>query len=262
MDFIIKNYDVILSKAIIQNWKIEKYSYKNNFRPEYGFLYLISGFMTYEFNNQLIKLKEGDIIYLPKNSKYEVYFDPKNTKVENILINFDTVGESSFSDFTQPIKIFSDSNQELYSCFLEVAEAYTRSDKTFLLNFLLYKCFYKLQMNLCLDNKDGGILLLEKGASLLSEKINLTVGEISVILNMSRSIFQKNFKRYFGISPIKYRQKMQTEKAKLLLETTDMPIKEIAQTLYYYDLAYFYKSFERTVGLTPKSYREKYRTAL
>ena len=60
-----------------------------------------------------------------------------------------------------------------------------------------------------------------------------------------------------GSSPVEYRTKKRIEKAKLLLETTDIPIKEIVEMLGFYDAAYFYKVFEKSTSLTPKQYRDK-----
>ena len=47
-----------------------------------------------------------------------------------------------------------------------------------------------------------------------------------------------------------------SEKAKMLLETTDIPIKEISDSLGFYDTAYFYKTFMKAIKITPKEYRK------
>ena len=56
--------------------------------------------------------------------------------------------------------------------------------------------------------------------------------------------------------PVKYRTVKKLEKAKLFLDTTDMPITEIAEELGFYDLSYFYKVFEEHCSLSPKKYRD------
>ena len=60
--------------------------------------------------------------------------------------------------------------------------------------------------------------------------------------------------------PVEYRSKKRLKKAKLLLETTDMPIKEVSDSLGFYDIAYFYKVFKKTFAITPKEYRETKKT--
>ena len=73
---------------------------------------------------------------------------------------------------------------------------------------------------------------------------------------MSRSAFQKRFKESYGLSPVRYRTEKRLERARHYLDTTDMPIKEIAERLTFYDLSYFYKTFEKRFGMPPKKYRE------
>ena len=78
--------------------------------------------------------------------------------------------------------------------------------------------------------------------------------EMSIKL-LAQTMEQKSFKAFFGVTPAAYRIEKRIEKAKLLLETTDIPIKEIVIQLGFYDLAYFYKVFERYTSLTPGQYR-------
>jgi AraC-like DNA-binding protein len=106
------------------------------------------------------------------------------------------------------------------------------------------------------ENSEPDRLKFEKAARMLAENFELSVDGIAKEMYMSRSSFQKKFIRYFGMSPIEYRTKKRLKKAKLLLENTDIPIKEISDSLAFYDIAYFYKAFKREYGFTPNAYRE------
>ncbi len=256
MDLVIKNTNFVLNKAALQIWKIRKYSYKSIARPNHGLLYLFAGNITYTFNERKIELKPGDIIYLPKGSNYEVEFDLKNGTVENYLINFDVIKNEDLTDLYQPTRILNDHAGVLLDCFKDTVDAYNEKDRPFLTHSLFYLCLNSLQTAIQYKNRDEERLIFEKAARRLAENFETSVDEIAKDLHMSRSTFQKKFIRYFGASPIEYRNEKRLKKATRLLETTDLPIKEISDTLGFYDTAYFYKVFKKTYSTTPKEYRK------
>ncbi len=256
MDLVFKNTNLVLNKAVSQIWKIKKYSYKNLARPDYGLLYLFAGNITYTIDDLKIELKAGDIIYLPKGSNYEVEFDLKNCAVENYLINFDVIGDEAFTDISKPTLILNDHSKVMLDCFKDIVNAYNEKDKPFFTNSLFYLCLNSLQTAINYTDSNMERMAFEKAARRLAENFEISVDAISKEMHMSRSAFQKKFIQYFGTSPIEYRVEKRLKKAKLLLETTDMPIKEISDALGFYDTAYFYKVFKKTNSITPKEYRE------
>ena len=260
MDFKTKNTDLILNKAIAQVWQIKKYSYKNIARPDLGILYLLSGNITYIFDGCKLNLKPGDIIYLPKGSNYEVVFDFEGGVVEDYLINFDVVDGKDFLNMYQPTIIFNDNTKVILDCFKDVVHAYHDREKSFLTNSLFYLCLNSLQTAIQFKNSTEEQLLFEKAANKLTENYEISIDKISKELHISRSSFQKKFILYFGLSPIEYRTEKRLKKAKRLLETTDMPIKEISDTLGFYDTAYFYKVFKKIYSITPSGYKKKKKT--
>lgn len=256
MNLEIKNTNLVLNKALSQVWKIKQYSYESIARPDHGLLYLLSGKITYVFDDCQIELKAGNVIYLPKNSNYVVEFNLKNGAVEDYLINFDVVGETAFADLARPCVILNDHRGTMNDYFKDVVEVYNEHNKPFLTNSYFYLCLNSLQTAIQYKDSNADCLIFEKAARRLVEDLELSVGEIAKELHMSRSAFQKKFIQYFSMSPIKYRSEQRLRKAKMLLETTDMPIKEISDSLGFYDIAYFYKVFKKTFKITPKEYRE------
>ena len=256
MNLEIKNTNLVLNKAISQVWKSKQYSYENFARPDHGLLYLFSGNITYKFDQHQIEVKPGDIIYLPKSSNYVVDFDLKSGAVEDYLINFDVFGGKCFTNINNPICFLNDHTGALLDYFKDVTVAYDEKDKPFLMNSYFYLCLNSLQTAIRYKDCNSERLNFEKAAKILAENFELSVNDIAKELNMSRSTFQKKFIEYFGMPPVEYRTKKRLKKAKLLLETTDMPIKEVSYLLGFYDTAYFYKVFKKAYKLTPKEYRK------
>lgn len=86
---------------------------------------------------------------------------------------------------------------------------------------------------------------------------DFTANEISEELDLSLGYLRQIFKNEKGITLNDYIINCRIEKAKELLETTEMTAKEIAEDIGYYDNRYFYTLFKKKVGMTTDEYRNK-----
>ena len=248
--------EYILNIAIQQSWRTKKYSYKNRARLDHGFLYLLKGHITYTFEGDSIALNEGDVIYLPKGSYYEAEFDVSRGEVKSYLINFDVLNNDNFGEIKNPSHYYRDEAKLIAGHFKELIDSFNSVGKCFLTKSLFFRLLHVLFLikeTNDINNRDRDV---DKGARLLRDRYDMSVGDIAKELHLSRSAFQKRFTENFGISPVKYRAMKRIEMAKNYLDSTDMPIKEIAETLGFYDLSYFYKVFEGFYGVSPKKYRD------
>ena len=64
------------------------------------------------------------------------------------------------------------------------------------------------------------------------------------------------FKQETGCSFIQYITMLRMDRAKELLITTEIPIKEIVMQIGYVDVANFVRKFKSCEGLTPGQFRE------
>lgn len=74
---------------------------------------------------------------------------------------------------------------------------------------------------------------------------------------MSKGHFFRVFKNQVGETPNVYITKRKTERAELLLVTTDNSVKAISDELGFEDYSYFIRLFKKQTGLTPQQYREQ-----
>ena len=63
------------------------------------------------------------------------------------------------------------------------------------------------------------------------------------------------FREVFGTTVFGYVRRLRMEKARLLLETSDMTVTEIALKVGYTSLGHFAGAFKRSFGLVPRKYR-------
>ncbi|WP_246553509.1 helix-turn-helix transcriptional regulator [Paenibacillus tritici] len=86
---------------------------------------------------------------------------------------------------------------------------------------------------------------------------NITLKRISDSLNFNCAYLGQKFKQQENMSFNEYLLRQRMEKAKLLLETTDMKIYEIADAVGYTEIDWFYKKFRAYTGASANEYRKQ-----
>lgn len=85
---------------------------------------------------------------------------------------------------------------------------------------------------------------------------NLTVQKLCDTLFVSRKHLSREFRKYMGVSPKSYIRYVRISKAKLLLKTTDSPIKDVAFLVGFMDYSSFAEAFKSSENMTPLQYRK------
>lgn len=73
---------------------------------------------------------------------------------------------------------------------------------------------------------------------------------------LSRRSFERHFRSATGYSPLEYLQETRVQRACHMLESTLLPINEVAMRVGYNDIPYFRKLFFRICGVRPSEYRD------
>ena len=84
---------------------------------------------------------------------------------------------------------------------------------------------------------------------------DLSLQTISQALNYSEVYFCKLFKQCFRVNFSAYLNDYRISKARELLRTTDMGVKDVSLACGYADSSYFARVFKRQTGQTPTDYR-------
>lgn len=244
--------DFTLIKSFRQHWSCPKFSYLENPRPDFGILFLINGRMDFVTNNETLSAKAGDMIFLPKNCYYEAIFRHEYGETDNYLINFEIKTTSPI--YTKPTKIAEDAPLKCIDFFEAIVKEQLLLTNT---DFYSKGLFYLLLDAIV---KNAGSMstahkaVLDNACKLLNKNVNIPIREVARQCCVSESGLRKLFNDNFHISPAKYRMNIKLNKAKYLLESTNMSVNEVADELNFYDVAYFCKIFRDTVGMTPVQY--------
>lgn len=101
---------------------------------------------------------------------------------------------------------------------------------------------------------------LQKVKAYLSHHVDreVTLDELEKISNISKYHLLRLFKETFRITPIKYQLQLRIERAKELIQYSDIPIYEVAAQFGFKSIHAFSRSFKNIEGVPPTFYRKKY----
>lgn len=85
---------------------------------------------------------------------------------------------------------------------------------------------------------------------------DISLDEVSQVVNISPYYFSKIFKEDVGEGFVEYLTGLRMDKARELLNTTEHSMKEICSMVGYADPNYFSRIFKKNVGVTPTEYKQ------
>jgi AraC-like DNA-binding protein len=236
---------------------------------EYQLLYIPEGEgIFHSASVKEARLREGDM-FLLFPGEWHSYHPTSHRGWKSYWIGFkgrniDDRVEAGFLSPQKPIYHigFSDSIVRLYKQAYEAAleeAAYSQQLMAGIVNHLI-GMMYSLERNIQLMTRSQAhVDMVNKARLRIRESLesSLTIQQVAEELGVSYSNFRKLFKEYTGLSPAVYQQDLRLQRAKELLSTTDMSIKEIAYQLNFESPDYFSAKFKIKTGRRPSELRNQ-----
>lgn len=127
---------------------------------------------------------------------------------------------------------------------------------------LLELKFKELLFNLFLDPANAGLLAYANSLTYIDKvplwqimevnyMFNLTIDQFARMAHRSISVFKREFQEYYKVSPGKWLTQKRLEHAKLLLETSQKSVSEIAYNSGFENLSHFSRVFKQKYGKSP-----------
>ncbi len=85
---------------------------------------------------------------------------------------------------------------------------------------------------------------------------NWNIEELAQQAHLSHAYFQVMYKKVFGITCINDVINVKIARAKILLTTTELTIRQVAQELGYNEVYHFIRQFKKATGTTPGAFRK------
>ena len=233
---------------------------------EYQLLYITEG--TGIFHSRTVPqapLREGDFFLLFPGEWHSYHpTPPRGWKKYWIGFKGRNMDDRVRAGFLSPQKPiyhvgFSDAIVSLYKQAYDAAveeAAYSQQYMAGLVNMLI-GMMYSKERNIQLSRNQAHVDMIGRARLRIREALesNLTIQQVAEEMGISYSNFRKLFKEHTGISPAIYQQDLRLQRAKELLSTTDLSVKEIAYRLDFESPDYFSAKFKAKTGRRPSELR-------
>ena len=93
----------------------------------------------------------------------------------------------------------------------------------------------------------------------LSLERKIRTQDLAALVGYSEYYLTEKFKKETGQSVSSYIRYAKVERAKVLLESTELSVRELSERLAFSTVNYFIQSFRDTTGYTPAQYRRRFR---
>ena len=140
------------------------------------------------------------------------------------------------------------------------ADGYKVAAKSYLIAILtllgrLWERTYQGQMSGYNKKKE----LVENAILHINKNITnrLLVDELASAVYLSPDYFRRVFRDVTGLSPVKYINGLRMEKAKELLDHTDLSVGKISEAIGIGDAQYFSRLFHESEGMSPMQYKNR-----
>jgi AraC-like DNA-binding protein len=222
-------------------------------RKYYIFEYILDGRGKILFNGEWYKLEAGDVYIIDKNTVRNYKSDP-DFPLDKIWVSFS-------SDYIDSMLLHCGVKAGVYhvdvkglfeSIFRVAAEEISVKEKV----FKIANSIHEVIVEIAKTNSFGSDNISEIKNSILSmlyEKGSLD--EIAKKFFMSKSNLIRIFKKHMGMTPYKFLLDEKIRIARLLLGSTNMSVKTIAEQLCFTDEHYFSYIFKEKTGVSPLKFR-------
>ncbi len=224
-------------------------------RPQCTLSYKISGHSEFVQDGKSYVSDRNHIVFIPAGATYTFNCQEKG---ECILLEFEA---QQAGDTLQSFLIHND--VEVLSLFNKIEQAYTFRKAGYLSYCMsgLYRLFY--YMDLQLENAyiaDQKKKRIQPGLDYLEAHIydpGLNCKTMAELSGVSEVYFRKLFTLIYGLPPKHYIHLTRMEKAKGMLLSREMSVRQVAEETGFSDIYAFSKAFRKANDCTPSEYRRK-----
>ncbi|SEQ24436.1 two-component system, response regulator YesN [Lachnospiraceae bacterium NE2001] len=178
-------------------------------------------------------------------SKYDGYSDDIKLKTLEFVLRAETIA------YEKGTGVYKFRSRQDYLSIINRTESYDK----------LRKWFTDKISEVCQnvksrrENRSSGVIDKARDYINANYQKDISLDEVSREINISPYYFSKVFKEATGQNFIDYLTGLRIEKAKELLDNTDMSMKEICVEVGYSNPNYFSRIFKKIVGVSPTEYR-------
>ena len=251
------NYDVNIMAIENVYYRQETRWVRNSCKTRYydAVVFFAEGEIEYNFPQKTVIAKKGEILFLPGNLPYS---GKRHTdRCSYYVIDFLCSDEKQLEGFGAPCSVAVGNYQKVLQRFESVLHLWNHPSIDTMLA-LKEHVYALLRERFLGEDKtqahtpENRILQYIEG-NLCDPK--LSVAKICEVLFVSDSQLRRTIHKLTGVSPNEYITVLRLKKAKEMLSTTDMSIKDISCACGFASPYYFSRVFSKSIGMSPSAYR-------
>lgn len=221
-------------------------------RKAYSFSFRVQGAVQYFFEDKNIVVNEGEMIFLPKGSRYEYKKVSEEDTVGTIINMEGDFGEVHPACYS--VKDFYDADYIMYH-FADLWKFGNQSQKYKCLSLVYSLLSYISNLELLQYQDKKKFNVIEPAVTYLQHHIydcDLKIDELHRLCSISDTYFRKIFIARFGMCPKNYVIGKRVSYAKSIIDSGEFnTVKELALMVGYKDSLYFGKVFKQHYGASP-----------
>ncbi|QUH28383.1 AraC family transcriptional regulator [Vallitalea guaymasensis] len=273
------NYQLEVRSYYYRHWK--QFNMKFHKHDEIEIMYVIKGRCTIRTEEQKYILKKGDFILLDANVPHALIVDEEETcRMLNIEFRFikSVTRYLTFGELVSQVKsvrtmlemkkshIQLIDTGEVYNDLHKIINELNQNKENLMIQILLMQLMIDVSRQL-VHFTDQSISSKNKYVKKAIEYLyhhydcDIKVSHIAESINIHEGYLYRIFKQSTGKTIMNYLMEIRLDKAKLMLENTDVSITDIAEYIGINSRQYFTYIFKRYYKLTPSNYRNNFTTS-
>ena len=209
-----------------------------------------------------IDIPRGALVYIPQGARYEVCFRERFDTVSTVLIEF-CLDDGEPCILCDKIKVICNDIDDgrIPEVMRKIAYECKKPNKN---SLKLHRNIFEL-LSLLSEGEERksirhkGFKTIEKGIEYLQNdaKQELSIEDVAKMCFVTPAYFRRLFREYSGMSPAEYRAHRRIERAKALMERTDISVEAVSDELAFSDPSYFCRVFKKVTGMSPSEYKKQ-----
>lgn len=220
----------------------------SDIRKFHALSFRITGNAKFTYNNSSIKVSNGDIIFVPERTMYNLKCD----KERLIVVHFTTD-----KPIKHDIKKITPSSPDYFEkLFTQLFEAWSKKQAGYIhqCQSILHKILYKIEQDAQYKPRVSNQIKISRATEYIHEHYTdsiINIQELAKMCSMSDTYFRKLFTSVYSITPLKYINNLKVAHAKELLNSKYYTVEEVATKCGFNNIYYFSTFIKNETGFSP-----------
>ncbi len=235
--------------------------------PQFILIYCVEGKGEIRVNESIYPIPENHFFIIPKGTPH-AYRANENNPWSIYWIHFTGPGSTAWSRFSGQVMAIERGKNERINDRKDLFEEIFRNlDRGFSIETLEYVNLSLPHLLASFTHLNQFRLIREPGEKdVVGQSINFMLenirnkyklADLAKVVRLSASHYSHLFLLRTGHSPIDYFIQLKIQRACRLLDTTDLPISEVAAETGFEDQFYFSRQFKKVMNMSPREYRKR-----